>query len=141
MNKVILMGRLTRDPDLRTTPQQVPVATFTIAVERKYKDASGERKADFINIVAWRNHATFAGKYFSKGMKIVVVGSIQTRTYNDKDGKKVYVTEIITEELDFAESRKSADNNYHPEAPEDQNNDDGFLGIDDDDDTTLPFDL
>jgi single-strand DNA-binding protein len=134
MNKAILMGRLTRDPEMRTTSSQVPVATFTLAVDRKFKTSNGERQADFINIVAWRNHAEFAGKYFSKGMKIVVVGSIQTRNYQDKDGKKVYITEIVAEEMNFAESKKTGDNKSHTY-------DEETLSIDEDDDTTLPFDL
>lgn len=152
MNKAILMGRLTRDPELRTTPSQVAVATFTIAVDRRFKNANGERQADFIPVVAWRQQADFVGKYFKKGSKIVVVGSIQTRTYDDKDGKKVYVTEIVADEIEFAESRRDegAGQSY-PSTP--QNG--GFQGSSNfpsapagdgffttaDDDTSLPFDL
>ena len=133
MNKAILIGRLTRDPDMKTTPQQVAVATFTIAIDRKYKDASGNKQSDFINIVAWRQSAEFVGKYFTKGMKIAIVGSIQTRTYDDKDGKKVYVTEVIADEVDFVESKQSesrqpASNEPKCTFPENM-------------DTSLPFDL
>lgn len=154
MNKAILIGRLTRDPDMRTTPQQVAVATFTIAIDRKFKNAGGERQADFINIVAWRQSAEFVGKYFKKGSKIVVVGSIQTRTYDDKDGKKVYVTEVVADEIEFAESKRddSSNGSYQPSGngtgssnQGSQNfpsvpSTDGFLTMDDDD-TSLPFDL
>jgi len=154
MNKAILIGRLTRDPDMRTTPQQVAVATFTIAIDRKFKNAGGERQADFINIVAWRQSAEFVGKYFKKGSKIVVVGSIQTRTYDDKDGKKVYVTEVVADEIEFAESKRDDSGNGSYQAPVagtgssnqgSQNfpsvpSTDGFLTMDDDD-TSLPFDL
>ena len=108
MNKAILMGRLTKDPDLRTTPSQVSVATFTLAVDRRYKSASGDRPTDFINIVAWRGLADFVGNYCRKGIKLVVSGSIQTRTYDDKDGKKVYVTEIVTNNIMFLDTKKES---------------------------------
>lgn len=155
MNKAILMGRLTRDPELRTTTAQVTVATFTLAVDRKFKNASGEKQADFISIVAWRNTADFVGKYCKKGSKLLVTGSIQTRTYDDKDGKKVYVTEVVAEDIEFAESKRDDSGNGYGgqsqtptmQAPGTksaqgfaQDNTDGFLAIDDDD-TSLPFDL
>ena len=114
MNKAIIMGRLTRDPEVRTTPTQVPVATFTLAVDRRFKSSNGEKQADFIPVVAWRNQADFVGKYFKKGSKMIVVGSIQTRTYDDKDGKKVYVTEIVAEDIEFAESKR--DDSANPSA-------------------------
>jgi len=133
VNKAIIMGRLTRDPDLRTTPAQVHVATFTLAVDRKHKDIEGNRQTDFIPVVAWRNTADFVGKYFKKGSKIIVIGSIQTRTYDDKDGKKVYVTEIIVDEIEFTESRR--DN--QPNMPEDPAN----PYIDAGENVSLPFDL
>jgi single-strand DNA-binding protein len=129
MNKAILIGRLTSDPAMKTTPQQIAVATFTIAIDRKFK-TNGEKQADFINIVAWRGTAEFVGKYFRKGSKIVVVGSIQTRTYDDKDGKKVYVTEVVADEIEFAESKQ--------DKTEGQTS--GFQTVEDDD-CELPFDL
>lgn len=101
MNKVILSGRLTRDPEVRTTQSGINNAAFTVAVQRKYKDADGNYPADFINCVAWRSTSDFVGKYFKKGSAIIVVGSINTRTYEDKDGKKRYVTEVNTEEVEF----------------------------------------
>ena len=152
MNKAIIMGRLTKDPEVRTTPSQIPVATFTVAVDRRFKSSDGDRQADFIPVVAWRANAEFAGRYLKKGTKIVVVGSIQTRTYDDKDGKRVYVTEIVADEIHFAESKRddSQEASYKPSGkgyndnkqsgiPSDSSGD-GFLTLDDDD-TALPFDL
>lgn len=142
MNKAIIMGRLTRDPDVRTTPAQISVATFTLAVDRKFKNANGEKQADFISVVAWRGTADIVGKYFRKGSKMIVIGSIQTRTYDDKDGKKVYVTEVVADEVEFAESKKDDGQQHAPQqggsfpAP----SGDGFFSTADDD-TSLPFDL
>lgn len=106
LNKVILMGRLTRDPELRTTPQGVSVCSFSIAVDRGYARQGEERQADFINIVAWRSTAEFVSKYFVRGQMIAVVGRIQTRNYDDKDGKRVYVTEVVADEISFADSKR-----------------------------------
>lgn len=108
LNKVILMGRLVRDPELRTTPQGVSVCSFSIAVDRGYARQGEERQADFINIVAWRSTAEFVSKYFVKGQMIAVVGRIQTRNYDDKDGKKVYVTEVVADEISFADSKRDS---------------------------------
>lgn len=101
MNKVILMGRLTREPELRTTPNGVNVCTFSLAVSRRFRNANGEYDADFINCVAWRQTAEFISKNFTKGRMLGVVGSIQTRNY-DKDGQRVYVTEVSVDEAYFA---------------------------------------
>lgn len=131
MNKCFLIGRLTRDPELRFTQSQVPVATFCIAVDRKFKDQSGERQTDFINIVAWRGTAEFVQKYFQKGSKIVVVGSIQVRSYDDKDGNKRTATEVIADEVEFGDSKPQGhapQSDPYPMAPSD-------------DETSLPFDL
>jgi single-strand DNA-binding protein len=136
MNKAILIGRLTRDPEMRTTPQQVAVATFNLAVDRKFKDKDGNRGVDFLGCVAWRGQAEFIGKYIKKGHKISIVGSIQTRTYDDKDGKKVYVTEIVIDEIESMEKREQTNNDEVVTRTEG-----GFLTMDDDDDTSLPFDL
>ena len=108
MNKVILMGRLTKDPEIRTTQSQIPVASFTLAVDRRFKDASGERQADFIPIIAWRQQAEFCGKYFHKGSRMVIVGSVQTRSWDDKDGQKRYATEVIADEVYFGDTQKAA---------------------------------
>ena len=102
LNKVILIGNLTADPEFKTTPSGVPVTTFSIAVGRRFAKESDEVKADFFNIVAWRQTAEFVSKFFNKGKSIVVVGSIQNRTYTTQDGQKRYITEIIADECTFA---------------------------------------
>ena len=102
LNKVILMGNLTADPEFKTTPSGVPVTTFSIAVGRRFAKESDEVKADFFNIIAWRQTAEFVSKFFNKGKSIVVVGSIQNRTYTTQDGQKRYITEIIADECTFA---------------------------------------
>jgi single-strand DNA-binding protein len=119
LNKVILMGRLTRDPELKTTPQGVSVASFSVAVDRGYVKQGEERQADFINIVAWRSTAEFISKYFVKGQMIAIVGRLQTRNYDDKDGKKVYVTEVLADEVSFADSKKESGSatNVAPQPP------------------------
>lgn len=102
MNKAIITGCLTRDPEKRTTPNGVSVSTFTIAVKRRFKNVDSGYDADFINCVAWRATADFVAKYFQKGSRIGVVGSIQTRSYDDKNGNKRYVTEVVADEVEFA---------------------------------------
>lgn len=106
MNKAILVGRLTRDPELKTTGSGVSVCSFTIAVNRRFKNADGNYEADFINCVAWRQQAELIAKHFKKGDMIGIAGSIQTRNY-DRDGTKVYVTEVVVEEIDFVGNSKS----------------------------------
>ena len=109
MNKVILMGRLTRDPEVRyTQTNNTLVCTFSLAVNRRFKQ-EGQPDADFINIVAWSKTGEFCSKYFKKGQQVGVVGRLQTRNYDDKDGKKVYVTEVIAEETYFADSRRDGE--------------------------------
>lgn len=103
MNKANLIGRLTKEPELRLTANQKPYCNFTLAIDRKFKDANGQRQADFINCVAWNATAQFISKYFHKGSKIAICGSIQTRTY-DKNGQKQYITEVFAEEAEFVES-------------------------------------
>ena len=107
MNKAILVGNLTRDPEHRTTPNGISVTTFTVAVQRRTRNAEGRYDADFINVVAWRSTADFVAKYFQKGSRIGVVGSIQTRSYDDKNGNRRYVTEIVADEVEFAGSKNS----------------------------------
>ena len=110
MNKVILMGRLTRDPEVRyTSTNNTLVATFSLAVNRRFARQGEERQADFINVVAWDKTGEFCSKYFKKGQQVGVIGRIQTRNYDDKDGKKVYVTEVIAEETYFADSRRDGE--------------------------------
>lgn len=101
MNKVVLKGNLTKDIELQTTSNGNNVAKFTIAVQRRFANADGERETDFINCVAWRNTAEFVSKYFKKGSQILVCGAIQTRSYDAEDGTKRYVTEIIVDEVEF----------------------------------------
>lgn len=105
MNKAILVGNLTRDPEQRTTPSGVSVTSFTIAVTRRYKSQDGTQQADFINCVAWRSTAEFIAKYFTKGSRIGVVGTIQTRTYDDQNGVRRYVTEVVVDEAEFVTSK------------------------------------
>ena len=105
MNKVILIGRLTKDPELTTTQNDVKRASFTLAVDRKYTDQNGNRQADFLPCVAWRGTAEFVGKYFTKGKKMALTGSVQTRSYDAQDGTKKYVTEINVDEVEFVEPK------------------------------------
>lgn len=110
MNKVILMGRLTRDPEVRyTSTNNTLVASFSLAVNRRFARQGEERQADFINITAWDKTGEFCSKYFKKGQQVAVIGRIQTRNYDDKDGKKVYVTEVVAEEAYFADSKREGD--------------------------------
>lgn len=109
MNKAILVGRLTADPERRTTPNGVSVCSFSVAVDRRFKDANGERRADFINCVAWRQTAEFICNYFAKGRMIGLVGSIQTRSWTDNEGKKRYATEVIVDEACFTDSKSASE--------------------------------
>lgn len=112
LNKVILMGRLTRDPELRHTGTGTPVCSFSIAVYNGY----GENKhTDFISCVAWNQTAEFVSKYFSKGMMIIVIGRIATRTWEGQDGKKHYSTEVVANEVSFGESKRSQDSDAEHE--------------------------
>lgn len=104
MNKVMLMGRLTRDPELRQTPNGVAVASFTIAVDRRFKSASGERETDFIPCTTWRQQAEFVSRYFKQGNRILVVGALQVRPY-EKNGEKRSYTEVVVDEVYFTESK------------------------------------
>ena len=105
MNKAILIGNLTRDPEVRTTGSGTTVCTFTIAVNRRFQNQAGERVSDFFNIVAWRQLGELCGKYLSKGRKVSVIGEIQNRSYDAKDGSKRYITEIIADEIEFLTPR------------------------------------
>ena len=108
MNSVSLMGRLTADPELKTTQNGISYCRFTVAVNRYSKD--GEDTADFISCVAWRSTAEFIDKYFSKGQRILLSGSIQTASYTDKDGRTVYTTDVLVDKAEFCESKKNSDN-------------------------------
>ena len=143
MNKVILMGRLTRDPEVRygTGENSTAVARYTIAVDRRFK-RDGEQSADFISCVTFGRNAEFAEKYLRQGTKIVLTGRIQTGSYTNRDGQKVYTTDIVVEEQEFAESKAATagnggQNNYsRPAAAADA---EGFMNIPDGIDEELPF--
>lgn len=140
MNKVILMGRLTKDPELRyTNNNNTAVCSFTLAVDRRFAKQGEERQADFFPVVAWRNQAEFCSRYFTKGLKVVVVGSLQTRSWDDTEGKKHYVTEVIAEETYFAESKKAegATPSQKPAGGPGGGQSDGFFPMNEDDE--LPF--
>ncbi|EAG7903799.1 single-stranded DNA-binding protein [Listeria monocytogenes] len=121
MNRVILVGRLTKDPDLRYTPAGAAVATFTLAVNRPFKNGQGEQEADFIQCVVWRKPAENVANFLKKGSLTGVDGRVQTRNYEGNDGKRVYVTEIVAESVQFLESKNNnaegaTSNNYQGEA-------------------------
>ena len=120
LNKFIAIGRIVRDIELRATANGTSVSNFTIAIQRKFKDANGERQSDFINCVAFGKTADFVKSYFSKGDMISVDGRIQTRNYEDKDGKRVYVTEVVTDEVGFVGGKKDSNesNSDMPDLPE-----------------------
>ncbi|MBQ7900970.1 MAG: single-stranded DNA-binding protein [Clostridia bacterium] len=136
MNKVQLVGRLTRDPELKTTGNGVSVCSFTVAVNRKYKNADGEYEADFINCVAWRQSAEFLCKYFYKGSMIGVVGSIQTRNY-EKDGQRVYITEVSVDEVEPLGASRTQSSNAAQGVPNESDIDFGAFAPTADDE--LPY--
>lgn len=132
LNKAILIGRLTADPELRTTTNGITVASFTVAINRLYKNQNGEQEADFIRCVAFRKVAKNIGRYVHKGSKIAVEGSIQTRTYDGQDGTKRYVTEVICSSVEFLDSRNTNQNDDYSQpgyqTPQTQTNaDDSFF--------------
>lgn len=110
INNVVLVGRLTRDPDLRSTGSGIPVASFTLAVDRRYTNSQGERGADFINCVIWRKGAEVFSNYTSKGSLVGIEGRLQSRSYDDKDGKRVYVTEVVVNDFTFLDTRRNNNN-------------------------------
>lgn len=153
MNKVVLMGRLTRDPDVRYSQGDNPlaIARYTLAVDRRFKRDQDQQTADFIPCVAFGRQGEFAEKYFRQGIKVAVTGRIQTGSY-EKDGQKVYTTEVIVEEQEFAESKASNDEyrqsqgyNQHPASNQGRSQkpsgepEDGFMNIPDGIDEELPF--
>ena len=111
MNKVILLGRLTKDTELLTSSNDKFVGKFTLAVPRKFTKEGEERKTDFINIISFGKLAEFAGKFFKKGQQVLVCGRLEINQYEDEQGEKLYITQIIAEELDFADSKKDKDEN------------------------------
>lgn len=143
MNKVILMGRLTRDPEVRYSQgdNSMAIARYSLAVDRRYKKDGDEQTADFINCVAFGKSGEFAEKYLHKGTKIAVVGRIQTGSFTNKDGQKVYTTDVVVEEQEFAESKNNGGGSGTANAPTNNststNND--FMNIPDDISEELPF--
>ena len=136
MNKCILLGNLTADPNFATSTNGVSLCKFTIAVQRKYKNDNGESEADFINIITWRGLADNCSKYLHKGNKVAVVGSIQTRNYDAQDGTKRYVTEIIADEVEFLTQKQENENKPKTEASAKQETMQNFTPVNED---NLPF--
>ncbi len=140
INKAILIGRLTTQPELKKTQSGVSISSFSIAVQRNYKDANGSYPTDFINIVTWRNTAEFVCKFFTKGQLIGIVGSIQSRNYEDKNGNKRTAIEVVADEAQFVESKREASAYNEPQEfkapPVAGGNDVEFEEVEDDD---LPF--
>ncbi len=152
MNKVFLIGNLTRDPEMRSTQSGIPVCNFSIAVNRRFRNAqTGQQETDFFNIVAWRQLAELCSRYLTKGRKVAVLGSIQTRTYEAQDGSKRSAFDIVADEVEFLSSQQSGapSSEYHApsaapapapaprqQAPAYSSADSGFTQMDDDD---LPF--
>lgn len=136
MNKVILLGRLVKDPELATTTNGVSNCKFTLAVTRKYKNQNGETETDFLNCVCWRTLAENVNKFMKKGSQVIVVGSVQTKTYDTQDGTKRYVTEIAADEVEFVSSPKG-DGSAKEEKPAKQKTGQSkFVPVDDD---SFPF--
>ena len=149
MNKVILMGRLTRDPEVRYTQrnssqESMAIARYTLAVDRRSRK-EGEGNADFISCVAFGKSAEFAEKYFRQGLKVLIAGRIQTGSYTNRDGQKVYTTDVMVEDQEFAESKSGGEKNDQSEKQassrreQAQVGDDGFMNIPDGIDEELPF--
>lgn len=142
MNKVILMGRLTKDPEVRYSKGENPlaIARYTLAVDRRFNRNNEEQSADFISCVAFGKSGEFAEKYFHKGIKITVSGRIQTGSYTNKDGQKIYTTEVVVEEQEFAESKSSSHSNQgNNSKPTVTTDDEGFMHIPDGLEEELPF--
>lgn len=137
INKVILMGRLTRDPEMRHTNSGTPVTTFSIAINSGYGE---NQRTDFVNCLAWNKTAEFVTKYFAKGKMIIVIGRITTRSWETQDGKRAYATEVIANEVNFGETKTSPQLNTPQTAaqPPMQDDDDDFTPLDEEDDD-LPF--
>lgn len=135
LNRIIVMGRMTRDPELRRTNSGTAVASFTVAVDRDFKSQSGEKETDFIDVVAWRNTAEFASKYFSKGRMAVVEGRLQIRDWTDKDGNKRRSAEIVADSVYFGDSKRDGGDTMQSEPQSEPQS--GFSEVEDDGD--LPF--
>jgi len=139
MNKVILIGNLTRDPELTTTTNGISICRFSVAVSRRYTNSEGEREADFVNIVVWRNLAENCHKFLRKGSKAAIVGSLQSRSYDAQDGSKRYVTEVVAEEVEFVGARANGDDQPAEEGANGDATDGGATKLTPIQDDTLPF--
>ena len=139
MNKIILMGRLTRDPEVRYSQGEtsMAIARYTLAVDRRFK-RDGEATADFINCVVFGKSAEFTERYFRQGLRVIISGRIQTGSYTNKDGMKVYTTEVVVEEQEFAEDKKSSEG-ITSTAGEQKPGEDGFMNVQDGINEELPF--
>lgn len=143
MNKAILVGRLTRDPEVKNTTSGKSVASFTLAVDRRFKNKDGQKEADFVPIVVWGKQAEFAGQYLSKGSQIGVSGRLQVRSYDAQDGQRRYATEVVADEITFLSSKKDGGSNANTQQSSDGANmsvmslDEDFHLMADDDD--IPF--
>ncbi|HHU49880.1 MAG: single-stranded DNA-binding protein [Caldicoprobacterales bacterium] len=143
LNKVVLIGRLTRDPEMRSTTSNISVTTFTLAVDRRFTNQQGEREADFIPIVTWRSLAENCHKYLTKGRLVAVSGRIQVRSYDDSSGQRRYITEVVADEVQFLERGTITEQSEgHPQSPAEGLNTGnkwpaGFDPVEDDDE--LPF--
>lgn len=139
MNVICLIGRLTREPELRYTTSNLPVCRFTIAVDRKYA-GEGQQKTDFINCVAWRSTGEFVSKYFDKGVRIGVTGSLQINTWENEEGKKMYSAEVLVNSIDFADGKKDVSTSAQPKVKANKSADEPqFIVLDDGDWDDIPF--
>ena len=143
MNKVILIGNLVADPELRKTASDISFCTFRIAVQRRFANQQGVREADFFNVVAWRQTAELCARFLSKGRKCAVVGSLQNRSYDAQDGTKRYITEVVADEVEFIGGNPNSSSQYNPgdvppppEPSSSYTSNNGFTQVDDDE---LPF--
>ena len=151
MNNCSFIGRLTATPELKNTASGTSVCSFSLAVERRFKDSDGKPIVDYVDFVAWKHTADFLCKWFDKGTRVAVTGELQTRMYEDKDGKKIKVSEIVANTIEFADGKRDANQSATPTTPTTQNNQkqepdifdnpllggDGFMPIDSSDE--LPF--
>jgi len=139
MNKIMLIGNLTHDPEIATTNSGVPVCRFSIAVSRRYTNSEGNREADFIPIVVWRNQAESCHKYLRKGSKAAVYGSLQVRNYETKTGEKRTIAEVIAEEVEFVGSKSTGDTGEAPDAKPTKKEGEKVVTLEPVDDGDLPF--
>lgn len=138
MNKVSLIGRITKDPEVKKTNSGISVCSFTLAVDRRFKNASGERETDFIPCVGWRQVADIIGQYFRKGSRIAITGTIQTRSYEDNAGQRRNVVEVLAEEIDFIDKKEAQEEEIRPIPPMPKVEP---LQSNDENDVQLPFDI